>query len=356
MFPLRSPLPDPSAQYLMAATFDLYYHNPPTRPAGSRWRLDERDLKLEKEPNGRLINCGLHTLQGPLPKRPAFKVNLQESLATGLRDLRYAQVWKVECDGKFLVARFYDPLYVLDVAQKFDVFKHIDNAVALETHGYGALADMQGTLLPRCVGCFFTMVPAPAGVEHKFDKRSVQVVLLEFIPGCTLLSVSPGPERPVCDMHRTAIMDAVLLIWHLLILRGLKHLDLVERNLILKQRPESERPFCESACCEMRFKFPTQSLVQKLDGPDQPALDYSTLTPQQIDSLPIAVIDFEDICLVDDMIADMQREIARSGIDFPYSKQHFEEKSRPARRRELFFSEWWALGTTWLPSTYKPNL
>ncbi|KAJ7226662.1 hypothetical protein GGX14DRAFT_348117, partial [Mycena pura] len=187
------------------------------------------------EPNGRLENCRRHTVQPA--GRPTRELSLLQPLATGLSDLRYAQVWKVESEGEEVVARFYDPLYVHDDTQRYDIFKHIDNAVANEMRAYGALADLQGILVPRFIGCFLTMVAAPQGLEGVFPERSVLVILLEFIPGDSLRHLNPTPTRPVCDMHKAAILDAALLAAHLLVLRGVRHSDMAERNIILKERP-----------------------------------------------------------------------------------------------------------------------
>ncbi|KAJ7674047.1 hypothetical protein DFH06DRAFT_902167, partial [Mycena polygramma] len=123
-----------------------------------------------------------------------------------------------------MVARFYDPLFVYDEADKFDIFKHIDRAVALEAHAYDALQELQGGLIPRFVGCFLMMA----------EKRNVQVVLLEFVSGRDLLLYQPGEAEPVCDMHRMAVIDAILLAYHCCILRGIQHGDIAGRNIILK--------------------------------------------------------------------------------------------------------------------------
>ncbi|KAJ6507098.1 hypothetical protein DFH09DRAFT_281504 [Mycena vulgaris] len=333
-------LPDPSTQYRISHKFKLYEHPPPSRPEGGwdemPFKFNEADLALEMQPNGRLENCRRHLLH-PHTVRPALEVSLEQPLATGLADLRYAQVWKVQCGGKAMVARFYDPLYVDDDSGQCDIFRHIDRAVSLEVSAYEALKDLQGVMVPRFRGFFLTMVAAPDGSEANFE-RGVQVVLLEFIPGCDLLSLRPGDKGPMCDKHKTAIIDAVLLVYHLLVLRGVQHLDLSERNLILKDTPLSPLPFCADNDCQLRFKVPTESLVQQM----VPAFNYSELTHNQLASIPVAVIDFEFISLVDDAIAKVEQQIARGRRRLRLTKEYLEDCSRPGKRECDFVRMWTA--------------
>ncbi|KAJ7674049.1 hypothetical protein DFH06DRAFT_1173868 [Mycena polygramma] len=223
--PRRPHLPDPSTQYRVSRKFLLYQHEAPTKPAGERKSMLFSDADRQREINGgRLDNCRLYTVQ-PLGPDPTLEDILEQPLTT-----RYAQVWKVQCEGRTMVARFYDPLFAgaSDRNLKFDVFKHIDRAVAMEVHAYKALQDLQGVLVPRFLGCFLTMVAAPDGIAGK--ERSVQVVLLEFVPGRDLHRYKAGDDEPVCDMHKVAVLDAILLANYLFVLRGIQHADLAGRS------------------------------------------------------------------------------------------------------------------------------
>ncbi|KAJ6494077.1 hypothetical protein C8R47DRAFT_1118286 [Mycena vitilis] len=339
------PLPDPSTQYHTSRKFLLYQHEAPTKPVGERnsWRFSDADRQRESK-GGRLDNCRLYTVQ-PLSPDPTLEVTLEQPLTK-----RFAQVWKVQCQGRTMVARFYDPLFVRDECQKFDIFKQIDRAVALEVYAYKALHDLQGTLVPRFVGCFLTMVAAPDVIE---DKRSVQVILLEFVPGRDLYRFQPTADKPVCDMHRVAIFDAVLLANHLFIVRDIQHTDLVGRNVILKDRPLSPTPFCDDASCQLRFHFPTESLVQKMNALGGAVADYSKLTLQQLNSLPIAVIDFEDYATVEERITKYAPLFARRGWP-PRTREWMEVKSTPESTREGYMIRWDTEQLNWLPSTWKP--
>ncbi|KAJ7171212.1 hypothetical protein C8R46DRAFT_183293 [Mycena filopes] len=334
----RPGLSTPSAQYYISAKFRLYEHETPTRPEGD-WEdllFSEDDLALELQPNGRLENCRRHTVQ-PASPHSSFEVVLEQPLATGLADLRYAQVWKVRCaSGRTLVARFYDPLYVDDDSQTYDIFKHIDRAIALEAFAYHALEDLQGVIVPRFVGSFLTLVAAS---QVNQDKRSVQVVLLEFIPGCDLARFDSGDVVPVCDMHKMAVIDAALIAAYLFALRGIRHLDLTERNIILKDEPHlpSPPPFCSDSACRLRFRCPSESLIQTLNTPGQPEFDYSTLTSQQLNSLPIAVIDFEYITPFDELMAESDRIVARWGGQ-GFTKESLLEAATPEQFKSAFLA------------------
>ncbi|KAJ7075932.1 hypothetical protein B0H15DRAFT_609990 [Mycena belliarum] len=217
--PIRRYLPDPMKQYHVSRKFGLQAHLPPPVPEEGLRRMlfSQEDLDIEMQPNGRLENCRRHAVR-PATIHPSIEISLEQPLTTGLSDLRCAQVWKVMCMGKPMVARFFDPLYVEDLTGRCDIFKRIDRAVALECMAYKALENLQGAIVPRFVGCFLTMVAAPDGVENNFE-RGVYVLLMEFIPGHDLRS-PPEDEDYLCDLHKAAILDAISLAQHLIVLHG----------------------------------------------------------------------------------------------------------------------------------------
>ncbi|KAJ6483604.1 hypothetical protein C8R47DRAFT_1281820 [Mycena vitilis] len=334
---------DPSTQYRVSRKFLLYQHEAPTKPAGERNSLLFSDADRQREINGgRLDNCRLYTVQ-PLSPHPTLEVVLEQPLTT-----RYAQVWKVQCEGRTMVARFYDPLFAAASDKKFDVFRRIDRAVAMEVHAYKALQDLQGILVPRFVGCFLTMVAAAPNALQ--EKRSVQVILLDFVPGQDLHRYKPGDGEPVCDTHKVAVLDAILLANYLFLLRGIQHADLAGRNVILKDSALSSTPFCNDASCQLRFRFPSHSLVQSMNALGGPEADYSKLTLQQLESLPITVIDFEEYQTIDERLERFAR-ITRHFGGRSYSRKDIEGFTTPESQRKEYMQMWAEERLGWLPNT-----
>ncbi|KAJ6507097.1 hypothetical protein DFH09DRAFT_1199965 [Mycena vulgaris] len=293
MYQQIPPLPDPSNVYKEGIILTLHEQKLPSPPSvdDRDCQLDDAGVILERTLNGRLINCGRHNTQ-PSATSPTLQIKLVEPLATGLRNMRLAQVWKAECGNETYVARIFDPLYVEDDVGGEDIFLWIAKVTNSEASAYRHLAILQGNLVPRFRGCFLTVVDTvDADLHPTTDRtsdiniptqRSVYVFLLEYIPGTDILRQQPSPEWPVCDTHRMAVIRAVCVAWHKM--RGLHifHSDFAGRNIVLKTAPSSTEPFCTDSSCKLRFQVPTTLL--------------DSYVAQAV--FPIAVIDFEH-CLVD---------------------------------------------------------
>ncbi|KAJ7111206.1 hypothetical protein C8R43DRAFT_1113604 [Mycena crocata] len=288
--------PEPDNIYVPGITLQLYEHTaPPEKPVWiQEFLLDEGDLILERSNNGRLINCGRHTMR---PSYDAFSLDIQlvRPLSTGLRCFRFAQVWQVTCGSETCIARIYDPLYVEDGDGTADIFRHIDQVVSVEARVYDELRELQGNLIPKFMGCFLTLVKTTKDDVHVgwespnwynphllFDiprERSVYVILLKFIPGRSLLELRPGLDNPVCALHRNAVLRAVYSAHHEMAIRGIWPNDFSEGNLILKDNAllNTTLIFCSEPSCVMRG----------LDIHSRGMLS------------PVSVIDLEDVKFID---------------------------------------------------------
>ncbi|KAJ7226663.1 hypothetical protein GGX14DRAFT_626657 [Mycena pura] len=281
-------LPDPSNVYEENTLMQLHRQTPPVDAAEDAIRrrcyIDDDGLILERTSlNGRLINCRLHNIQ-PSATAPTLQIKLLEPLSTGLRDMRFAQVWKVQSGEETCVARIFDPLYVKSELGAEDVFLWIAKILVAETSAYeNYLKDLQGNIIPRFLGSFLTIVdtvdqdlhPGTARTPDIPDKRSVYVLLLEYIPGIDLSRQHPGPEWPICVDHKRAIVRAISIAWYQIRIREIFHYDFAQRNLVLKTDVSSTEPLCDDSSCKLRMQVPT-------------AVEYN---PEK--AFPIAVIDFE---------------------------------------------------------------
>ncbi|KAJ7235019.1 hypothetical protein B0H12DRAFT_1222741 [Mycena haematopus] len=173
-------------------------------------------------------------------------ISLETPLATGVREERPAQVWKVNATGSNtpLVARIYDPLY-FDTAV-YDRFRTIQQAVASEYEAYTRLKKHQGTLVPRFHGIFVAEIP---GVRP----RHVYVVLLEYVPGIDLQAKMRMVGDATCAQHKLGLFNAVARASYPLYECGVHPDDLMDRNVLLQEpREPSAENFCDKEGCPFR--------------------------------------------------------------------------------------------------------
>ncbi|KAJ6483594.1 hypothetical protein C8R47DRAFT_1321761 [Mycena vitilis] len=337
-------LKEPSEQYYRTASFKLYgagslhkadpLHEagPPLlgAPKGTRFFLSDVDRELEAKPGGRFENCVLHNLLFPSASAtPDHEITLSKPLAVGLSHLRCAQVWEVTSGAQTFVARFYDPLYAVDDSGRLDMFLNIDKAISTEVAAFDSLVDLQGVIVPRFLGCFITTLIGDGFQERR--ARTVRVTLLEFVHGQDLFRLMKPSNTPatepyttqigphMCKEHKEALTDAALIAYHLMVLRGVHHMDFMGRNILLKETVEAENPFCKAINCILRFKISTEFLPQHSR---EPTFDYSQLSAEQLLLLPVAIIDFEG--------ASCRSALSERAIFL----------SRPANTRERFVESW----------------
>ncbi|KAJ7606610.1 major facilitator superfamily domain-containing protein [Roridomyces roridus] len=362
----------------LGATFELYAHVAPTPmdddPRGIEFT--QVDLDVQAHPNGRLKLCAQYTVQ-PHSKYPAPQIILPKGLSVGLSHLRFAQVWNVEFEGWNMVARLYDPLYVSDDTRVYDIFRQTNEHVGTEVAAYAALSRFQGSLSPSLGRLFLSHGPSSPRARGSLSAqeragRSIGV----FFPGrlsellhralMTSTATRSGIYTSLLSVTSTRTQFWTQCVWRIIssffILTGVAHTDLMDRNVLPKEAQPSRTSFCNSTECALQHSLSTESLITQLASQSggEP-VDYSKLTRQQIDSLPIAVIDFGCIRLVENEVKRMNATLHALAKHFgtdetvgehEITAEQLENDSRPdsVARKDEFHASWhWS---KWLPSTY----
>ncbi|KAB8270079.1 hypothetical protein BDV30DRAFT_250961 [Aspergillus minisclerotigenes] len=126
---------------------------------------------------------------------------------------------------KIVVAKVYDPLYFDDLKGSLNPFLCVDRHYTHEVHTYDLLAEFQGGLIPEFYGSFSLDL---SGSGSKV--RTVRLILIEQIPGPSMLQVKPEDFSQQCRQQiiKSAI-DFESMAYHRHI--ALNHLS--PRNIML---------------------------------------------------------------------------------------------------------------------------
>ncbi|CAN6666798.1 hypothetical protein TRVA0_038S01002 [Trichomonascus vanleenenianus] len=178
----------PPVPYLGGETFTAREHIAPSPPpVFYRWNVASNETKAERKAHSLIEQCLLHP-----PLSGSFG-----SLTLQLKVLRPIKVGEMsaqvvlvevhseqdcELQGRELVAKFYDPLYISDGEGCLDRFRIVDRHYTYEVRAYRDLHELQGSLIPKFYGSFSVDVPIPLLSKT----REVRLILLEYIPGLTM--------------------------------------------------------------------------------------------------------------------------------------------------------------------------
>jgi hypothetical protein len=154
---------------------------------------------------------------------PHRKVTIVSPLWTGMRPSQLFLVRSEDFPSSFLVAKIYDP-YFFNAEDAIATHPVIFTKTLYETEVsvFRHIQRQHGQLpVPQFYGSFEAQLPQ--------DGRPVYVVLMEYIPGCTL------HELPQNDVHtRKRILSAAIKADQALLQAGILQIDLACRNFILR--------------------------------------------------------------------------------------------------------------------------
>lgn len=222
--------------YVKGQQFTVRSHVPPPPTPLKRGCCLESDAgRLEREKLHPIDRCLLHP---PLPGSDGLlKVDFKiiHPICVGSNH-HHAQVVVVNIvkthipakglnKGKTLVAKIYDPLYAADEDNYVNPFLVADKNYTHETATYMKLADLQGSLIPQYYGSFSLEIPT-----GRQKPRYVRLILIEFIPGSSMLDIDPSN---LSQSHRQHIMKSIIDFTTLLYTRDMVHQDLFRRNILV---------------------------------------------------------------------------------------------------------------------------
>lgn len=135
--------------------------------------------------------------------------------------------------GQHVVAKLYDPMYIDDDGFYINPFVVADKAYTWETAAYAALPDLHGSAIPHYYGSY--SVDIPLGPKSTENKRSVRLILVEWISGSSMQQIDPASARyseKACQNIMKSIVEFETLVYS----RDIFLRDLHPRNVMFADR------------------------------------------------------------------------------------------------------------------------
>jgi hypothetical protein len=264
-------IPTVEGTYHAGTVLDLYAWRPPARPDGP-WSKQGQydDISLLMTQHTDRYNKSVAE-RSTLPSTPPdVSITLEKRLSLSMRHVPH--VWSARIQNgspnpgttadlttypPLLIAKIFDPVFFDDdEAEWYDPFALCDIGVSSEVETYERLISLQGTKVPRFYGHF--VAPLPSG-----DSRTVNVILLEQVPGTDLCRLVPDEvTEKLCLKHKDALVDAALCLLFDVLARGVLQCDMEPRNVILRPQQErvSETQHCATSECPLYVKVACSGL------------------------------------------------------------------------------------------------
>ncbi|KAB8275519.1 hypothetical protein BDV30DRAFT_64715 [Aspergillus minisclerotigenes] len=224
--------PEPSYTVGWRSNCTVHPHEPPrptlvTRGSCRNFAAD----RLEKSQLSPVERCLKHP---PLPglNKPD-KVDLEIIEVKKVGNNQNPQVVVVEALGHIqglekrerAVAKFYDLLYFDDDEGFLNPFACVDRHYTHESAAYITLAHLMGKKIPKFYGSFSVSIRA-----DESRTRTVRLILLEYIPGKTMLAADP---QDYDQLSRQALLKSAIDFESLVYERDVLLTDFTLRNIIL---------------------------------------------------------------------------------------------------------------------------
>ncbi|KAE8151737.1 hypothetical protein BDV25DRAFT_152231 [Aspergillus avenaceus] len=229
---MEEELQKPCIPYTVGQTFHVQSHiTPSPTPVTWGYCINDQDGRNERtlfSPHDRCVRNP--PLAGELGSR-VLDLTVLSPIRVG--DYNSAQIFLAEVSDdqsipeikKSVVAKVYDPLYFNDEDGYINPFKCVDNHYTHEVHTYNLFSDFQGGLVPEFYGSFSLDLSEPGS-----DARTVRLILIEHIPGSSMLQASPADYS---QQYRQQIMKCVIDFESTAYHRHIALTDLSPRNVML---------------------------------------------------------------------------------------------------------------------------
>jgi hypothetical protein len=262
--------PTVEGTYHPGTVLDLYAWRPPARPDGPWSERGHYEEKIYMTQHTDRYNKSVAERPALPSTPPDVTITLEKRLSLSMR--RIPHVWTARIQNgspnpgttvdlttypPLLIAKIFDPVFFDDdEAMWFDPFALRDIGVSSEVETYKRLISLQGTKVPRFYGHFLAPLPSE-------DGRTVNVVLLEQVPGIDLRRLVPDEvTKKLCLKHKDALIEAALCLFFDIIARGVFQIDMQPRNVILRpqQGLVSETQYCAMGDCPLYVKVACSGL------------------------------------------------------------------------------------------------
>lgn len=236
-------LQPPPLPYVPGACFDIKPNNPP--PAydggGDYYKPDPKEWDGNPWPFGQgapetiveqlLAHPPRKTT--PHPDQTARRLQVTNQIRCG--DPCKAQVVRCLVDGKELIAKIFDPLYVGLDEDGFPPTYYSERFYSCEAAAYERIKErgLDGRFTPKFEGCWSFELPL-RDVEGRVIHREVRLILMQFIPGDTMQAwMERGEMEKINPRVRMDLLDRLMEAISELDFIGVRSDDIHPRNLMV---------------------------------------------------------------------------------------------------------------------------
>ncbi|KAJ9219570.1 hypothetical protein DTO027B5_4838 [Paecilomyces variotii] len=229
--------PQPPFPYTKGWIFHAQTHiSPPPTPVTYNCCLSTTQEREDRERLGKLRWCLDHPPLSGEMGAGGIDLEIQDAFRVG--DRCNAQVFTAKVlqappnfrclqPGKEIITKIYDPLYFNDEGGYINPFRSVDKHYTHEARTYDVLSDIQGQLIPTFYGSYTSDIPVDGHL-----KRTVRLILLDYIPGTSMQQVNP---KDFSQQTRQQIMRSIVDFETLIFQRNIALTDLSPRNIVMKE-------------------------------------------------------------------------------------------------------------------------
>ncbi|KAK2603312.1 hypothetical protein N8I77_009777 [Diaporthe amygdali] len=253
-------IPQPSLPYVPGACFDIKPHKPPpafhtssghSGPDPSEWD-DDPWPGFEGAPSTIVELCLEHRPRrtSPPPDQASRRLQVTQQIRCG--DPCNTQVvrcrvhgkgmdGKEELDGKDLVAKIFDSLYIgLEKCEEHECSPtyFAEHYYSSEAAAYIRIKEkkLDGKYTPRFEDCWFLELPLYDAEGRLVARREVRLILQQFIPGDTMEAlINRGEVEEIDPKVRMGLLDRLMEAHSQLSWVGVQSNDLHPRNYMVSK-------------------------------------------------------------------------------------------------------------------------
>lgn len=249
-------IPRPPLPYIRNACFDIKPHKPPPPWGGSSYKMpDPKEWNPnpwpdydEDAPDTMVEQCLGHLPRKttPPPDKATRHLKITQQIRCG--DSCNAQVVRCDVDGKDLVAKIFDPLY-MDFETCWEYERpptyFMECFYSCEAAAYMRIREkgLDGKFTPRFGDCWYLELLIHDAEGRIVVSREIRLILQEFIPGDTMEALIEREEVDKIDPEvRMDLLDRVMEAETRLRFIGVQSDDQHPRNfMVWKDANESNR-------------------------------------------------------------------------------------------------------------------
>lgn len=246
-----SNLQPPPLPYVPGACFDIKPHNPPPPLDNGAWyeKPDPQEWNRDPWPRGKgapdtvVEQLLAHPLRKTIPHSDQTPRCLQVTHQIRCGYPCKAQVVRCLVEGRDLVAKIFDPLYVgLDHEWDFPPTYYSERFYSCEAAAYMRIKErgLDGKFTPQFEGCWFLELLLP-DAKGRVVRREVRLILQQFVPGEAMQALMERGEVENIDPQvRMDLLARTMEICSQLDFIGVINDDVHPRNLIVANDAEEE--------------------------------------------------------------------------------------------------------------------